>query len=136
APCTGRGRAGSGTFTGDGGAPRNDGSSVRGVRGFPLSGGMPSSVTVAVIVTGAPARGGAIGSIFTTGGPAFGVSSLLTWTPPLFETSTLRSISQMSSSVAFATSVLPLATMVQASSFFLSQSFGTLTLKRKWFSRG
>ena len=64
------------------------------------------------------------------------ISSLLICTPPLFETSTLRSISQTSSSVARAVSVLPLAVIVQTSSFFRSQSFGTLTLKRKWFSRG
>ena len=64
------------------------------------------------------------------------ISSLVICTPPLFETSTLRSISQTSSSVARAVSVLPFAVIVQTSSFFRSQSFGTFTLKMKWFSRG
>src|SRR5947207_1186039 len=59
---------------------------------------MPSSVTLAVIVTGVPARGRAIGSMRTTGGASFAISSLLTCTPPLFVPSTLRSISKVSRS--------------------------------------
>jgi len=62
-----RGRTGIGTFTGDGGAPRSDGSSGLGERGLPC-GGNPSSVTAAEIVTRLPAFGRPIGSIFTTGG--------------------------------------------------------------------
>ena len=118
-------------MTGDGGAPRSVGSSVRGCRGG-LGAGSPSSVTAAVSVIGVPAFVRPTGAMLTAGGWSRMISSLLIWTPPpLFETSTLRSISHTSISVARAVSVLPLAVTVQTTSFLRSQSFGTFTLKMK-----